>query len=126
MKAMQVTKQSDLPDVLVQESESGVVWITINRSHKHNALARPVLAAIATAVSGKSRNRSGSGSPMSALIEWALGAAARGLQTGARVLAGVLLALGALWPIWRIERRKGISQVSVRPACDDIAAVTGR
>ena len=50
MKAMQVTKQSDLPDVVVQESESGVVWITINRSHKHNALARPVLAAIATAV----------------------------------------------------------------------------
>jgi len=85
-----------------------------------------VSAALATAVNGKSRNRSGSGSPMSALIEWALGAAVRGLQMGARVLAGVLLALGALWPIWRSERRKGISQVSVRPACDDIAAVTGR
>jgi hypothetical protein len=55
-----------------------------------------------------------------------LGAAARGLQTGARVLAGVLLALGALWTIWRRERRKGLSQLSVRPVGDDIAAVTGR
>ncbi len=50
MTAMQVTTPSDTPDVLVDECESGAVWITINRSHKHNALARPVLAALAKAV----------------------------------------------------------------------------
>jgi hypothetical protein len=83
-------------------------------------------SAVSAAVVGTSRDRSGEGSPVSALVEWGLGMAARGFLMGARVLAGVLLALGALWPIWRSDRRKGTSQLSVRPVRDDIAAVTGR
>jgi hypothetical protein len=82
--------------------------------------------ALAAAVSGVSRGSSRQGAPGAPLIEWALGLAARGLQTGARVLAAVLLALGALWPIWRNERRKGAVELSVRPISDDVAAVTGR
>ncbi len=50
MTAMQVMTPSDARGVLLEDWEFGAVWITINRSHKHNALARPVLAAIATAV----------------------------------------------------------------------------
>ncbi|MBK9609025.1 MAG: enoyl-CoA hydratase/isomerase family protein [Betaproteobacteria bacterium] len=38
------------PDILVDQRDSGLVWITINRAHKHNALARPVLDALADAV----------------------------------------------------------------------------
>ncbi len=37
-------------DLLVEERDPGAVWITINRAHKHNALARSVLAALAEAV----------------------------------------------------------------------------
>lgn len=37
-------------DILVQEREAGVIWITINRPQKHNALARSVLAELAEAV----------------------------------------------------------------------------
>ena len=37
-------------DVLVEERWSGVVWITINRPGKHNALARPVLSRLGKAV----------------------------------------------------------------------------
>ena len=37
-------------DVVIQESAPGAIWITINRAHKHNALARSVLAALAEAV----------------------------------------------------------------------------
>ena len=37
-------------DILVDARESGLVWITINRPLKHNALARSVLAALAEAV----------------------------------------------------------------------------
>jgi enoyl-CoA hydratase len=37
-------------DLLVHEREPGAVWITINRVHKHNALAGPVLAELAAAV----------------------------------------------------------------------------
>ncbi len=85
-----------------------------------------VSRALSAAVGGTAPGRSGDGAPGGALLEWALGAAARGLQAGARVLAAVLLALGALWPIWRRERRKGPSQLSVRPSSDDVAAVTGR
>jgi hypothetical protein len=82
--------------------------------------------ALAAAVSGVSRGSSSQGVPAAPLVEWLLGLAARGLQTGARVLAAVLLALGALWPIWRSERRKGAVELSVRPISDDVAAVTGR
>jgi enoyl-CoA hydratase/carnithine racemase len=37
-------------EVLVETRERGLVWITVQRPHKHNALARPVLAAVADAV----------------------------------------------------------------------------
>lgn len=37
-------------DIIVDVRESGLVWLTINRPHKHNALARPVLDALAQAV----------------------------------------------------------------------------
>lgn len=51
MRAMQATSSSPTAsDVLVQERDRGAVWITLNRPHKHNALARPVLAALAQAV----------------------------------------------------------------------------
>ena len=39
-------------DIAVEESADGVVWITIDRAHKHNALARGVHAAVAQAVAG--------------------------------------------------------------------------
>lgn len=38
-------------DILVEARAGGALWITINRAHKHNALARHVLAALAQAVS---------------------------------------------------------------------------
>ncbi len=37
-------------DILVEARADGALWITINRPHKHNALARDVLAAIARTV----------------------------------------------------------------------------
>lgn len=37
-------------DIKVDRSESGACWVTIDRAHKHNALARSVLAALADAV----------------------------------------------------------------------------
>lgn len=37
-------------DIVVDIRASGLVWITINRPHKHNALARSVLAELADAV----------------------------------------------------------------------------
>ena len=37
-------------DIVVDVRGSGLVWLTINRPHKHNALARPVLDALAQAV----------------------------------------------------------------------------
>jgi enoyl-CoA hydratase len=37
-------------DIKAEERADGVVWITIDRAHKHNALARSVLAALARAV----------------------------------------------------------------------------
>jgi enoyl-CoA hydratase len=39
-----------ISDVLVDVREGGLVWITVNRAHKHNALAWPVLDALAQAV----------------------------------------------------------------------------
>jgi hypothetical protein len=82
-----------------------------------------VAAAVSAAVDDA---RSSEGSNAGGFVEWALRAAAGSLWAGARVLAGVLLALGALWPIWRRERRKGAGELSVRPLGDDVAAVTGR
>jgi enoyl-CoA hydratase/carnithine racemase len=41
---------STCDEVLVESRDRGLVWITIQRPHKHNALARPVLAAVASAV----------------------------------------------------------------------------
>lgn len=38
------------PDIVVDARENGLVWITIDRAHKHNALARSVLEALAEAV----------------------------------------------------------------------------
>jgi enoyl-CoA hydratase len=49
MRLMQATTPRP-SDILVHERESGAVWITINRAHKHNALAGPVLAELAAAV----------------------------------------------------------------------------
>lgn len=40
----------DAPQVRVARRESGAVWLTIERAARHNALARPVLAAVADAV----------------------------------------------------------------------------
>ena len=37
-------------NVIVREPGPGAVWITVDRAHKHNALARPVLAELAAAV----------------------------------------------------------------------------
>src|SRR5438128_895665 len=37
-------------NVRVAEHEPGAIWITVDRVHKHNALARPVLAELADAV----------------------------------------------------------------------------
>lgn len=36
--------------VRIEAPEPGAVWITVDRAHKHNALARPVLAELASAV----------------------------------------------------------------------------
>jgi hypothetical protein len=85
-----------------------------------------VAGVLSAAIAGEGQSRSGQGSPAGALVEWALGAASRGLFALGRVLAVALLALGALWPIWRSERRKGAVQLSVRPSSDDVAAVAGR
>ena len=41
---------SDETHIHVRESEEGAVWVTINRAHKHNALARQVLLDIAAKV----------------------------------------------------------------------------
>lgn len=38
------------PDLLLEERAPGAIWITIDRAHKHNALARPVLAQLREAV----------------------------------------------------------------------------
>lgn len=39
-----------LQDISIGRHESGVVWITVDRAHKHNALAGHVLAALSQAV----------------------------------------------------------------------------
>ena len=41
---------NEASDIVVDTSANGLVRITINRPHKHNALARPVLEALAAAV----------------------------------------------------------------------------
>jgi enoyl-CoA hydratase/carnithine racemase len=37
-------------DIVVDARGNGLTWITINRPQKHNALARPVLEALAAAL----------------------------------------------------------------------------
>jgi enoyl-CoA hydratase len=44
------------PDVLVDTASNGLTWITINRARKHNALALPVLDAMARAVHEAARD----------------------------------------------------------------------
>lgn len=50
--AAAAVQPDDVPtgDLLVEERAPGAVWITINRAHKHNALARTVLAQLREAV----------------------------------------------------------------------------
>lgn len=53
MRRMQATTMPSAEanvNVLVREPRPGAVWITVDRAHKHNALARPVLAELAAAV----------------------------------------------------------------------------
>jgi enoyl-CoA hydratase len=50
----QASQTSDT-QVRVLEHPSGAVWVTIDRAHKHNALARPVLAELASAVEAAGR-----------------------------------------------------------------------
>ena len=45
-----IAVDSPVATVLVHEPHPGAVWVTVNRIHKHNALARPVLAELAAAV----------------------------------------------------------------------------
>ena len=44
------------PDIAVDARDNGLVWITIDRPRKHNALARPVLDACSLRVAS---NREG-------------------------------------------------------------------
>ena len=44
------TSAPSASDIVIDVRVGGLVWITINRPHKHNALARPVLDALAQAV----------------------------------------------------------------------------
>lgn len=39
-----------IEDISIEQREGGIVWITIDRAHKHNALAGKVLAGLAEAV----------------------------------------------------------------------------
>jgi len=43
-------------EIAVQEDANGVVWITIDRAHKHNALGRHVLDGLRVAVTAQGRN----------------------------------------------------------------------
>ena len=88
--------------------------------------AETLSAALWRARNGATSGASADASIVARVIEWAFAAAGRAVRTGSRLLAGVLLALGALWPIWRREGWKGEVQVRVRPVRDDVAAVRGR
>lgn len=44
-------------DIMVEERVPGVIWITIDRAQKHNALARNVLSGIADAITDVSNRR---------------------------------------------------------------------
>jgi enoyl-CoA hydratase/carnithine racemase len=52
MKAMQTTIQPTAASgpIRIGVRASGAIWLTVDRAEKHNALARPVLAALADAV----------------------------------------------------------------------------
>jgi hypothetical protein len=63
---------------------------------------------------------------LSSLVPRARAAAERSIRTASFVLLGVLAALGALWPLWRGQGRKGARQVLVRALEEDVAAAPGR
>ena len=67
-----------------------------------SAGARRLFSAVAA---GPDAAPASQGANVGGMVQWALTQASRGLRTGGKVLAGVLLALGALWPLWRRERR---------------------
>lgn len=50
MKDPALAQPAPAADLLVEERTPGAIWILINRAHKHNALARPVLAQLRDAV----------------------------------------------------------------------------
>lgn len=63
------------------------------------------------------------------VAEWLqrLGGLALGATKAASLSAFALLAaVGALWPLWRRDRRKGLGEDRVSTASDDVAAVVGR
>jgi enoyl-CoA hydratase/carnithine racemase len=47
---MNPSSPASAPELLVERRPGGVAWITVNRPHKHNPLARSVLAALKDAV----------------------------------------------------------------------------
>ncbi len=49
---MQATTAEPIVNIRVTQPHPGAVWVTVDRAQKHNALARPVLAELATAVRG--------------------------------------------------------------------------
>ncbi len=52
--------------------------------------------------------------------------AGRGARTAALLAAGVLCAVGALWPLWRAGGMEGLGKVPVSAIRDDVAAVASR
>ncbi len=63
---------------------------------------------------------------LAALVSGARAFVARSLRVASLALLGALVALGALWPLWRGGRRKGIGKVLVSAVGEDVAAAPGR
>jgi len=68
--------------------------------------------------------------PATSVVAWLLeragAVAARTIRLAGLVLLGVLAGVGALWPLWRGEGRKGPGQLRVRVLGDDVAAAPSR
>jgi enoyl-CoA hydratase/carnithine racemase len=47
---MQDSSTKTTTHILAEETVTGALWLTVDRAHKHNALARPVLAELAAAL----------------------------------------------------------------------------
>jgi murein DD-endopeptidase MepM/ murein hydrolase activator NlpD len=97
------------------------------------AATRPVFSAsegvvMVPGTSGSAQTQAGGLGPaqITAAAEWLARAAKRVARTASLVLAAVLLALGALWPLWRGSGRKGAGKVLVSAGRDDVAAASGR